>query len=174
MWWAAKKLCFKWSGTSVCHNQQATSIASWLSSSIDRACVCSFGCSTQQTSFENDTLFPRFSRNRLISLHCLGEVLSLHTERNFVGCSSHGCRLTSGLSQRYSVRPRGLMDKASVSEAEDCGFESRRGYKFFAPCKLDLQSDQKSILVARWFWWDSNSCTFMRTVTPSSIVIYYA
>ena len=24
--------------------------------------------------------------------------------------------------------PRGLMDKASVSEAEDCGFESRRGY----------------------------------------------
>ena len=26
--------------------------------------------------------------------------------------------------------PRGLMDKASVSEAEDCGFESRRGYQF--------------------------------------------
>ena len=25
-------------------------------------------------------------------------------------------------------RPRGLTDKASVSEAEDCGFESRRGY----------------------------------------------
>ena len=26
--------------------------------------------------------------------------------------------------------PRGLMDKASVSEAEDCGFESRRGQNF--------------------------------------------
>ena len=28
----------------------------------------------------------------------------------------------------YQASPRGLMDKASVSEAEDCGFESRRGY----------------------------------------------
>ena len=32
------------------------------------------------------------------------------------------------LDAAYPVScPRGLMDKASVSEAEDCGFESRRG-----------------------------------------------
>ena len=31
-------------------------------------------------------------------------------------------------SKQSKASPRGLMDKASVSEAEDCGFESRRGY----------------------------------------------
>ena len=30
-----------------------------------------------------------------------------------------------------SRRPRGLMDKASDFESEDCGFESRRGRIFF-------------------------------------------
>ena len=28
-------------------------------------------------------------------------------------------------------RPRGLMDKASDFESEDCGFESRRGHFFY-------------------------------------------
>ena len=63
-------------------------------------------------------------------LYCLGNVCSLHTKHNVVGNISHGCRLTSGLSQTHVNSPRGLMDKASVSEAEDCGFESRRGYDF--------------------------------------------
>ena len=39
--------------------------------------------------------------------------------------------------------PRGLMDKASVSEAEDCGFESRRGYDFFFVCVRDDTCDDK-------------------------------
>ena len=29
-------------------------------------------------------------------------------------------------------RPRGLMDKASDFESEDCGFESRRGHLYFS------------------------------------------
>ena len=34
----------------------------------------------------------------------------------------------------YSVtRPRGLMDKASDFESEDCEFESRRGHRIFDP-----------------------------------------
>ena len=32
-------------------------------------------------------------------------------------------------------RPRGLMDKASDFESEDCEFESRRGHFFLCPSK---------------------------------------
>ena len=80
--------------------------------------------------FENVIMFPSLIESDQIALNCLGNVCSLHTKHNVVGNISHGCRLTSGLSQRHSSSPRGLMDKASVSEAEDCGFESRRGYDF--------------------------------------------
>ena len=53
----------------------------------------------------------------------------LHKHKR-AGRSAHRCRFESCLSQSDYLslpRPRGLTDKASVSEAEDCGFESRRG-----------------------------------------------
>ena len=89
-------------------------------------------------------------------LYCLGNVCSLHTKHNVVGNISHGCRLTSGLSQTHVNSPRGLMDKASVSEAEDCGFESRRGYDF---CVWNIfkRWQTKNNIRIEWFWWDSNS-----------------
>ena len=37
--------------------------------------------------------------------------------------SFHACKL----SARYFLWPRGLTDKASDFESEDCGFESHRG-----------------------------------------------
>ena len=125
----------------------------WLSSSTDRACVCSFGCSTQQC-------IPKQKRQKTNKkkcyLYCLGNVCSLHTKHNVVGNISHGCRLTSGLSQTHVNSPRGLMDKASVSEAEDCGFESRRGYDF---CVWNIfkRWQTKNNIRIEWFWWDSNS-----------------
>ena len=81
------------------------------------------------TSYLKTNLFPRAGyKNRFLNLNCLGDTCILHTKRNVAGYNSHGCRLATGLSQRNLTCPRGLMDKASVSEAEDCGFESRRGY----------------------------------------------
>ena len=94
---------------------------------IERVSAAS-AVSPNNPSFENNILFPNLFETDQISLNCLGDVYSLHTKRNVVGYNSHGCRLISGLSQSLIDCPRGLMDKASVSEAEDCGFESRRGY----------------------------------------------
>ena len=41
-------------------------------------------------------------------------------------------QLHDNLQFRLHVRPRGLMDKASDFESEDCAFESRRGRNYFS------------------------------------------
>ena len=48
--------------------------------------------------------------------------------------------------------PRGLMDKASDFESEDCEFESRRGRSFFFFLLNIILFDVVYIYVIHWFY----------------------
>ena len=70
-----------------------------------------------------------------------------------------GYLLTDLIFQKITVRtvptldriteaaPRGLMDKASVSEAEDCGFESRRGCTARVSITVAVQTVTRQIIL---------------------------
>ena len=95
-----------------------------LSSSMGRACACSFRCPTQQSCVFVSSNKKKTQNENKKKTECLCDIRILLTKRNvvrvqFTWMPAH--------IRPESTSPRGLMDKASVSEAEDCGFESRRG-----------------------------------------------